>query len=78
MSGCRNCNSCAYFPCTYYHYFNVDRNIGCIYWTNEIKNTYVSNQTVDYTNPTITDGTNSEHANLSDGTWLIDSQRNNK
>lgn len=61
MSGCRNCNSCAYFPCTYYNYFNVDRNIGCIYWANEIKNTYVSNQTVDYTKPTITDGTNSEN-----------------
>lgn len=45
MSKCRNCNTCAYFPCNYYNQFNVDRNIGCIDWTDEIKQTYVSNKT---------------------------------
>ena len=40
----RNCNTCAYFPCNYYNQFNVDRNIGCIDWTDEIKQTYLSSK----------------------------------
>ena len=40
----------------------------------EIKQTYVSNQTVEYIKPTIASDTSCDHANLSDGTHLIDSQ----
>lgn len=39
---CRNCNTCVYFPCAYYNQFNVDRNAGCIYWSDEIAHNYVS------------------------------------
>lgn len=49
---CRNCNTCVYFPCNYYKQFNVDRDIGCMDWTDEIKQSYLSS------------GTNCEKANL--------------
>ena len=76
---CRNCYSCAYFPCNYYLNFNVDKNSGCIYWTDEVKQNYLSNNTNDfYVKSNITDGTNSEHANISDGTHIIDSRKGDK
>ena len=71
----RNCNTCAYFPCNYYNQFNIDRNIGCIDWTDEIKQNYISNQTVEYIKPTIASDTSCDHANLSDGTHIIDSRK---
>lgn len=49
---CRNCNTCAYFPCNYYKQFNVDRNNGCIDWSDKIVHNYVSS------------GTNCEQAKL--------------
>lgn len=64
MSKCRNCNTCALFPCNYYKQFNVDRDIGCMDWTDEIKQSYLSNKIVEYSKPIITDGTNCEKANL--------------
>ena len=67
MNKCRNCNSCAYFPCNYYNQFNIDRNIGCMDWADEIVHTYVSN------------GTNYEKTNLTvDTQYIGDDKKDDK